>query len=492
MRMKVSTVMAFCLLMSLIIQFLSCQHRDEDTISKENLETAGKIDEFMERLAGNGFSGALLVADNGSILLEKGYGAADREKELPVSGDTVFTVGSITKQFTAAAILKLQMQGKLHVSDPITIFFSDVPEEKKSITLHHLLTHTAGFPGAIGPDFDPIGREAFIKLAMETKLLRTPGDRYEYSNVGYSLLGIIIEIVSGKGYETFLHDNLFIPAGMKQTGYLIPVWDEGRLAHGYEGDRDWGTLLDKTWAEDGPGWHLRGNGGILSTLGDMYRWHLALESDEILDAEAKSLYHTPHVPENDEGSSHYGYGWAVFKTPRDTRLIAHNGGNGIFAADFLRFLDEGVVIIAFSNTAGKPAWKASESVAKIVFKEPYSLPLEKPIPLDWGDLIASPLGVHAASLVEKLGGNTAEAEGFIRDHFQKDIHEDRRRRVIAFITQEEGMLGQVEFVEATQTEESTVEVVVRSKQSERRFRLTLGFENTSPHRINAIGVDVLP
>jgi CubicO group peptidase (beta-lactamase class C family) len=485
-------VAAFSLCLGVVILGFACRRESGEASDEAGGGLAGKIDEYMSRLTAGGFSGALLVAKDGEIVLEKGYGMADREKDIPVSKDTVFTVGSITKQFTAAAVLKLQMEGKLSVSDPITKYFEDVPEDKKPITLHHLLTHTAGFPGAIGDDFDPVGRDAFVKLAMETGLLQPPGERYEYSNVGFSLLGTIVELVSGEDYERFLHDHLFAPAGMTETGYLIPAWKEGRLAHGYRGDEDWGTLRDKVWLDDGPGWHLRANGGILSTLGDMDRWHKALEGDRILDSEAKTLYYTPHVPENEEGSSHYGYGWAIFRTPRNTRLIAHNGGNGIFAADFLRYLDEGVVIVAFSNTSGKPAWKASETVARIVFGEPYSLPLEKPVLMDWDHLRASPLGVHAAFLIEKLGGSTAEAEEFVRDHFKAGIPEARRQRIMRFVTQEEGMLGRVEFVEAVQTEEATVEALVRSREGGRRFRLTIGFEEAAPHRINAIGIDALP
>ncbi len=492
MERKHSPIVLGVLCLGLAWLSASCRRDTGEVSESGGAGLATKIDDYMSRLSGGGFSGALLVARNGKIVLEKGYGLADREKGLPVSADTVFPVGSITKQFTAAAILKLQMMGKLSVSDQIAKYFADVPADKTGITLHHLLTHTAGFPGAIGPDFDPIERDEFLKLALGTQLLHPPGGPYEYSNVGYSLLGIIVEIVSGEGYEKFLHDNLFVPAGMRDTGYLIPEWDTVRLARGYREGKDWGTILDRAWAKDGPGWHLRGNGGIHSTLSDMFRWHRALESDEILDAEAKILSYTPHVPEDEEGSSHYGYGWAIFRTPRNTRLIAHNGGNMVFAADFLRYLDEGVVIVAFSNTAGKPAWKASETVARIVFGEPYSLPLENPVRMDWEDLKKSPMGIHAAFLVEKLGGATAGAEEFIRDHFKEGVSAERRQRIIRFVTQEKDRLGRAEFIEAMQTGEATIEVVVRSLKSGRRFRLTLGFDEIPPYRIGVIGIDALP
>ncbi|MEA3421805.1 MAG: serine hydrolase domain-containing protein, partial [Acidobacteriota bacterium] len=254
-----------------------------------------KLEEYMAHAEKAGFLGSVLVAVKDKVLLSSGYGMADKKREIPFTADTVSTIGSITKQFTGAGILKLQMMGKLNVKDPITKYFQNIPEDKKDITLHHLLTHSAGFPGAIGHDFDPISRKEFIQLAMNTKLERKPGTLYEYSNVGYSLLGIIIELVSGKSYEEFLHENLFSPAGMMNTGYLIPAWDKKNLAHGYRGKSDWGTLLDHPWLEDGPGWHLRGNGGILSTVKDMYKWHKALEGNTILGEEGKKLYYHPHI-----------------------------------------------------------------------------------------------------------------------------------------------------------------------------------------------------
>ena len=274
------------------------------TRNPEEKDIGLKIEEYMVRVESSGFSGAILVAKDGEIIISRGYGLADRNKNLPVSNGIVFTIGSITKQFTGAAILKLQMMKKLEVTDPITKYFDNVPEDKRGITIHHLLTHTAGFPGGIGHDFDPITRDAFIKLAMGTKLNREPGEEYEYSNVGFSLAGAIIEIVTKKSYEQFLNEVLFTPAGMKKTGYLIPGWHDDELAHGYRGDQDWGTIKDHPWAEDGPGWHLRANGGILSTVGDMYKWHCALEGESILSKEVTKDGDSP-VPSQADGLRPY-------------------------------------------------------------------------------------------------------------------------------------------------------------------------------------------
>jgi CubicO group peptidase (beta-lactamase class C family)/ketosteroid isomerase-like protein len=339
-------------------------------------ELHAKLDDYLQRLEAFGFSGPALLARNGHIVLAKGYGLADRERKIPFTADTVISIGSITKQFTAAAILKLEMQGKLQVTDPISKYFTQVPPDKAPITLHHLLTHASGLESDFGPsDFERVSREEIIKRALASKLLWTPGKQYHYSNAGYSLLGAIVEMVSGQGYETYLRENLFLPAGMKMTGYRLADWKPAATAQGYErGGKRWGTILERPWAADGPYWNLRANGAIHSTLPDMYRWHQALDGEIILSAQAKQKLFTSHIREEVGGTSFYGYGWTIFRTPRGTKLIAHNGGNGIFAADFRRYVDEGVVLLLASNNAAAPATRLSNWVAGLVFGANYPAP----------------------------------------------------------------------------------------------------------------------
>ena len=141
-------------------------------------ELGVKLDAHMSRLEAYGFSGSLLVAKGGEMILNKGYGFADALGKVPFTSDTAFDVGSITKQFTAAAILKLEMQGKLSVSDPISKWFEGVPEDKKGITLHHLLTHSAGLEDIFGGDYDEMPRERLVKTALDSKLLWAPGPRW--------------------------------------------------------------------------------------------------------------------------------------------------------------------------------------------------------------------------------------------------------------------------------------------------------------------------
>jgi CubicO group peptidase (beta-lactamase class C family) len=301
-------------------------------------ELAKKLDLYLTRITPFGFSGALLVAKGGRIILDKGYGMAIRSENVPNSSETVFSTGSITKQFTAAGIMKLEMMGKLNTADPITKYFDNVPEDKQGITLHHLLTHTSGIVDALGPDYVLAPRDETMRKTLDAPLRFQPGEQFGYSNAGYSMLAAVIEKVSGLGYEEFMNKNIFTPAGMKFTGYRMPEWDQKIVAHWYVGEKDNGTPLEKNY----PQWHLLGNGGILSTTDDMYKWHLALLGDKILSAEAKKKMFTPYL--ND-----YGYGWDVLERKMGL-LIQHDGGSTLgSSSEMRRYIDARVVTILFCN-----------------------------------------------------------------------------------------------------------------------------------------------
>ncbi|MGD9723764.1 MAG: serine hydrolase [Pirellulales bacterium] len=308
-----------------------------------------KLHEHMSKGAEQGFSGALLVAKDGQVVIAKGYGMANREKQIPFSSTTVFDIGSITKQFTGAAIARLEMQGKLSAEDKLSKFFVDVPPDKAEITLHQLLTHSAGLKGDFGGDYEPATRDWLVDQVLQSKLIYAPGKGHRYANSGFSMLAAVVEKVSGQPYETFLREQLWLPAGMTHTGYRLPQWPADAVAHGYRAATDWGTPLDKRWAEDGPYWNLRGNGGVLSTVWDMYRWHQALLGDKILSSEAQDRMFARRVKEGPFARSWYNYGWSLRDSKRGTRITEHNGGNGIFFADFVRYVDDRAVIIAASN-----------------------------------------------------------------------------------------------------------------------------------------------
>jgi CubicO group peptidase (beta-lactamase class C family) len=307
------------------------------------------VERFLERTLPDGASGTLAAARDDQLLHCRGFGMADREAGVPASCDTAYDLMSMTKQFTAAAILKLEMMGKLDVSDPIRKYIEPVPADKRGITLHQLLTHTSGLVDALGGDYDPLTREEMLADALDSKLRSPPGAEYHYSNVGYSVLAAIVEKVSGVGYEEFLNRHLFAPAGMRHTGYVLPRWKRARVAVEYDAQGEpQGRPFEHPWADDGPYWNLRGNGGMLSTARDMFRWHVALEGNEILDQRARRKLFKPYVLEEPGGDTYYGYGWVILRT-ENGKAAWHNGGNGWSYGEVLRLLRTGAMVFWVTN-----------------------------------------------------------------------------------------------------------------------------------------------
>ena len=333
--------------------------------------TVKKVEAYLERLEKIGYSGSALVAVDGKPVVSRGYGFSDRENKIKNSPKTIHDVGSITKQFTAAAILKLEMQGKLSTDDKITKYFQNVPADKSEITIHQLLRHSSGLTSGIGGDFDKISEMEFIQKVLASPLRSPVGTRFGYSNIGYSLLALIIEKVSGQPYESYLYENLWKPAGMETTGYSRPKFDKNLIAVGYTRDQRWGKATEKEWAGAAPYLHLTGNGGILSTTEDLLRWDRALLTDKILSKEGKKKYYFPTLRPDETGRSHYAYGWDVSKTDRNTTRIWHNGSNRVFYADFYRFIDEGVTIILMTNNAQESFNVAGNAISKIIFDPNY-------------------------------------------------------------------------------------------------------------------------
>jgi len=365
MRRVVFPALGTVVAIALLAGGLAARGADRPVVSGE---VGARLDDYLSRLERFGYSGGALAVRGKDVLLLKSYGLADRAAQVPLTTDSVYSLGSITKQFTAAAILRLEMQGKVAVTDPIGKYFDGVPADKSAITLHHLLTHSSGLESDFSPtDFDRVGREEYVRRAMQSTLLFAPGRGYEYANAGYSLLAAIVEKVSGQSYEAYLQANILKPAGMLETGYKAPGWAKSRVAHGYRDGEDWGTILQRIEPPDAPYWTLRGNGALHTTLGDMLAWHRALDTDAVLSKAARQKYFTPYVAEGPAGLSHYAYGWAVSKTARGTTVVQHNGGNGIYVAEFLRFPDEDAMAFLTSTDAGMKATPVVACLERILF-----------------------------------------------------------------------------------------------------------------------------
>ncbi len=340
---------------ALLLLTAACDDAAEPGPSRSEPAEVHRADLFDASDLPDGSSGTLVAGTGDEMLVCEGWGLADREAGTEADCDTVYDVMSMTKQFTAAAVLKLQMTGRLDVHDPIGRHLHGVPAGLRDITVEHLLTHTSGLVETLGDDYDPASRADLLAAAFGSELRWPPGTRYLYSNVGYSLLAAIVEAASGEGYEEFLARHLFEPAGMASTGYVLPEWEERRVAVEYDAaGRAQGRPFDHPWATDGPYWHLRGNGGLLSTARDMFRWHLALEGDEVLDGEAKRQLFRPRVREGPGADSRYAYGWVVLGTPYGP-VQWHNGGNGWSYGEVLRIPEaHGFVFWASNHYRSRP------------------------------------------------------------------------------------------------------------------------------------------
>lgn len=245
--------------------------------------------------ASDGFSGAVLVVRDGSIVLDEGYGLANREKKIPNARDTVFAIGSTPIDFTQGAILKLADMGKLSLSDSIAKHLPNVPDEKKKITIEHLMTGRSGLPNFHGrsSDADPdngwIGRDEALRRILESELLFPPGTEHAHSHSAFGVLAAIVEVASGESYIGFLNKHLFGPAGMTRTGHYedIQASDE-QVAIGY-GGRDYAAVNSpKHWGKTS--WLVLGSGGMVSTTGDLYRWNRAMRSGALLTSESTARY----------------------------------------------------------------------------------------------------------------------------------------------------------------------------------------------------------
>jgi CubicO group peptidase (beta-lactamase class C family) len=250
-----------------------------------------RADSILRQAEANGFSGVVRVDREGGTILQKGYGLANRELKIAFTPETVVEIGSNTKDFTAVAILQLHERGRLNVRDSLGKFFTGAPAGKRGITIAQLLGHRAGFPPRLGGTFDTLTRQALVDSAMRVTLLFPAGSRESYSHVGYSLLAAIIEQVSGVTYDTYVSENVLRPLGLTHTGLVLPTFDPRKVARAYDVDgTDIGTLLSKPRADDGPFWNLRGAGGMLSTVDEMYLFYRTLfESDKLLKPETRKL-----------------------------------------------------------------------------------------------------------------------------------------------------------------------------------------------------------
>lgn len=317
---------------------------------------ADDVDAYLNDLVAAGrFYGSVLLARDGRVLLSKGYGLADIENDVPNSPRTKFRIASVTKQFTAAGIMLLQQEGKLNVQDSVCNFIDECPDAWQPITLHHLLTHTSGLP-------ENFSIEDFMSLALSRNpmrdglemiktrpLLSAPGETYQYSNVGYNMLGYIIEQVAGMTYEDYLRAKIWVPLGMNDTGQDHEGLLIKRRATGYASTSFKAQYLPIDLAAYA--------GGLYSTVEDLYKWDQALYTEQLLPTSALDLMFTAHQGD-------YGYGWMI-TSGEWGKVIAHNGNVPGFVSNISRYTDSKATVIILSNLDSAPL---SQMVADLTAK----------------------------------------------------------------------------------------------------------------------------
>lgn len=360
------------------------------------MNTTAALENYVEGYEERGyFSGTLLLAKDNQILLQKAMGYANFEHGVKNTTKTRFRIGSITKGFTAMAILLLCEKGLLRLEDPIQLYMEDVTYEDR-VTIHHLLTHTSGIPNFTSlPDYWattmrlPTTLQQIVRSIARLPLDFAPGTRYEYSNSGYILLTAIIEKVSSTSYARFLREHIWLPLGMLDTGC-----EENRavvkgLATGYTVWEDFihTEYIDMTIP--------RGAYGMYSTVEDLWRWDQALYTEQLISAEWMVKLFEPHA-------SHYGYGWAVHHHG-GKKVISHFGDINGFQSDLYRCVDDHLVVIALSNVNLTPVAKLTRDLAKIALGEPVeTLSRQSCFMQETADAIAQSVGTYIDPSNERM------------------------------------------------------------------------------------------
>jgi CubicO group peptidase (beta-lactamase class C family) len=312
---------------------------------------------------------AVIVIRDGSVVRRAAWGLADLERRIPIRTDTAFRLASVSKQFTAMAVMMLAEEGRLAYDDPITRFLPELSRFGDERKVRHLLTHSAGLPDYYDVMVEVSGverprtRDALAVLSRWGEPLFPPGERYEYSNPGYELLALIVERASGRSYAEFVEERIFAPLGMTSSA----VYDErapriARRAYGYRRDGD-GFRLD----DDHPLNHVIGSGGIYSTVEDLFHWDQALYGEQLVRRETLAEAFRPARLDGGEAYP-YGFGWRL--TERRGLPCVWHGGEWLGFQTFLaRYPDRRFSVIVLSNLVETDAEGLADTLAGLYLRE---------------------------------------------------------------------------------------------------------------------------
>ena len=363
----------------------------------------------------DGFVGQVLVVVNGEVVLHEEYGLADAESGVPIDTSTVFAIGSVTKAFTRAAILKLAEEERLSLSDPISQYFQDVPADKRDITVDQLVTMRAGF----GEYHDDTGdhqamtREEALQRILAQRLRFEPGAEEAYSNSGYTLLAAIIENVSGQPYAEYVRSELMEPAGMTSSGFHgEDLWDDTQVARG-RGGRMYGDNAPHHWPF--PTWVLTGAGGIVANAEDLLAWIRAVRGGDVLGPQALAAFYPADEPHRVyAGGDDFGFLTVVMEVDQGDDIAIINSNTGFrsmaLAASLIEALRGEPVPFNVPGAGGGDT--ESESGGGMERET------------TGGGIPDSPRGRKAIALVEALEDGSPEAlEALVTEHFAAELRD---------------------------------------------------------------------
>jgi CubicO group peptidase (beta-lactamase class C family) len=344
-------------------------------------DNAAKIDKLMSQYADCcAFTGTVLVSEHDKVIFKKGYGLANREWNIPNTPEVKFRLASITKQFTSMLIMQQVAKGTIKLDGHLTDYLPYYRQDTGSkVTIAQLLSHTSGIPDytdAPKPDLRiHYSVDDFVKKFCSGDLQFEPGTKYLYDNHGYFLLGAILEHVTGKTYEELLKENIFVPLGMKDSGYDHPADILAKRASGYEQDLA-GVVNAAPLLETGGQPYAAG--ALYSTVEDLYKWDQALYTDNLVPNDLKQKLFTPNL-------QYYGYGWAIRSIPADEpgagrTMIQHTGGiNGINTFE-QRLVEDHDLIVVFNNTPGADLREMAKGIRAILYGSEPAAPKRSLVP----------------------------------------------------------------------------------------------------------------
>ncbi|WP_375758382.1 serine hydrolase domain-containing protein [Corallococcus exercitus] len=311
---------------------------------------------------------SVVVIHDGQVVLRRAYGLAGLEKREPATPDSNYRLASLTKQFTATAILLLVQDGRLRIEDRVVDVLPGFPPSLREVRVHHLLQHTSGLWDY--EDFVPATQPVQVKdrdvLTLVSRVDRTyfpPGTAVRYSNSGYAVLALLVEQVSGMPFARFLHERVFVPGGMRSTvAHEEGVSQVPRRAYGYAVGPSGFVPRDQS-----PTSAVLGDGGIYSSVMDLVAWDRALDSDALLRTETRKQAWLP--PTLQGASSRYGFGWFVDDDGGRQRL-SHHGETCGFTNAIVKYPEQRLTVIVLTNRAGGAPWTLAQGLADLWLDRP--------------------------------------------------------------------------------------------------------------------------